>query len=214
MYEVEARITDDESGLTTTNSTHVAVSDVVNQIQLSSDNDASIKPNDSTYTGNFSTVQVYGKDTDPIVSLIEFDLTPNILDAGGIRDAELGIYVSDVREGTDLVGHFSVFSTDNSTWDEEIVTSASAPNKNAILDTIEITVENQYVYFDVTDAIRSAHASSADRVTFWLEDATTDDNWEEVKFDSHKKSNQPVLDINIGEFSLLDDDIEWMSDIA
>ena len=141
-------------------------------------------------------------------------MTPNILDAGGIRDAELGIYVSDVREGTDLVGHFSVFSTDNSTWDEETVTSASAPNKNAILDTIEITVENQYVYFDVTDAIRSAHASSADRVTFWLEDATTDDNWEEVKFDSHKKSNQPVLDINIGEFSLLDDYIEWMSDIA
>ena len=214
MYEVEARITDDESGLTTTNSTHVAVSDVVNQIQISSDNDASIKPNDSTYTGNFSTVQVYGKDTDPIVSLIEFDLTENILAAGGIRDAELGIYVSDVREGTDLVGKFSLFSTDNSTWDEETVTSASAPNKNAILDTIEITVENQYFYFDVTDAIRSAHASSADRVTFWLEDATTDDNWEEVKFDSHKKSNQPVLDINIGEFSLLDDDIEWMSDIA
>jgi hypothetical protein len=210
MYEVEARITDDEGSVTTTNSTHAAVSDVVNQIQVSSDNDASIKPNDSTYTGNFSTIQVYGKDTDPIVSLIEFDLTENILDAGSIRDAQLGIYVSDV----DLDGKFSVFSTDNSTWDEQSVTSASAPNKNSLLDTVEVTSEQQYVYFDVTEALRTGHASSAERLTFWLEDATNDGNWENVKFDSHKRANDPILDIDIGEFTLLDDNIQWVSDIA
>ena len=202
MYTFSARAFDDEGDIGVSQDWYVAVEDDLKSLEILSSEDANIKPADADYNGNWGELGVYGKESDPKVAILSFDVS-ELASAGAIRTAALDVYVTDLRTETESTYQFSIYSTDNSEWDETTVTSANGPTKGTLVDTITIDDERETFSFDIAAALKNALAEGSSNLTLWIEDANlNDDIREEFEFHSWKKDNPPKITIEYGEFSL------------
>lgn len=202
MYTFSARSFDDEGDIGVSQDRYVALGDHLKSLEILSSEDANIKPADPDYNGDWGELGVYGKESDPKVAILSFDVS-ELASAGAIRTAALDVYVTDLRTETKSTHQFSVYSTDNSEWDETTVTSENGPTKGTLVDTITIDVERETFSFDIATALKNALAAGSNNLTLWIEDANlNDDIREEFDFHSWKKDNPPKITVKYGEFSL------------
>ena len=150
---------------------------------LTATQDVTITQNSST-TGNYSNTEIYGSTSKPKIALIEFDLS-NISSAKYIESAAFKPYATKLKNAP---GTFSIYAAGTENWSQTSADWYDKPTKGKLLDTITISSTNQYVSFDVTEALQDAVDAGQTKITLWIEDSEQ----EQQRFDFASENNSSI----------------------
>lgn len=153
--------------------------------------DASIKEG-TTINGNWSKNEVFGNPDNPIVALVEFDMS-HLSGKQTLVSAIFRPYVRTLKDSKSST--FSIYSTGSQNWLQDSVTWNTRPTRGALLDSISINEKAVRVDFNVTQALQDAISDGKNKITFWIEDSEKE--YESFEFDSVNKNpsypNEPEL---------------------
>ena len=182
-YSIQARATDNQGAVTLSDSKAALVGTSITGSTLTATQDVTITQNSSS-TGNYSNTEVYGSTSAPKIALVEFDLS-DISSAKYIQSAVFKPYVTKLQNSP---GTFSIYAAGTVDWNQTSADWYDKPSKGKLLDTITISSTNQYVSFDVTEALQDAIDAGQAKITLWIEDSEQ----EQQRFDFASENNSSI----------------------
>ena len=165
-YSIQARATDNQGAVKLSDSKAALVGTSITDTTLTATQDVTTTQNSST-TGNYSNTEIYGSTSAPKIALVEFDLS-NISSAKYIESAAFKPYVTKLQNAP---GTFSIYAAGTENWSQTSADWYDKPTKGKLLDTITISSTNQYVSFDITEALQDAVDAGQTKITLWIEDS-------------------------------------------
>jgi len=109
----------------------------------------------------------------------------DIISAKYIQSAVFKPYVTKLQNSP---GTFSIYAAGTVDWSQTSADWYDKPSKGKLLDTITISSTNQYVSFDVTEALQDAIDAGQAKITLWIEDSEQ----EQQRFDFASENNSSI----------------------
>ncbi|NME66802.1 CBM96 family carbohydrate-binding protein [Flammeovirga aprica] len=159
-----------------------------NTTTLTATDDATINENQPDLNGNWTNVEIRGKENVTVIGLFKFNIK-DIINKPEIRSAKLKLYTNSLEDNVNL----SLFEAYGDSWKESSITWNSKPSKGAKVAETTINSVGKYFEFDITKYIKGKHSNADKLVSVWIEDSEFSES--RVKFDSRTKTNPPRLEI-------------------